>query len=181
MFLPEFDCKKKWRHLRDGYQRYKKTHRKEFMSSNHQLTGRYARLRFLDKVFSPRKPQYEVSDEEDDDGNVDTNDADKPVPATVKQEIDINYEPDDFADNTTDRENIFVMQHEPITPDITTLQESNKKDDIEYFCLHVAEVLRKLPPVEKAKAKKQLNDVLFAYELMAAQSSSDAPSTSISN
>ncbi|KAK4874634.1 hypothetical protein RN001_013994 [Aquatica leii] len=50
-------------------------------------------------------------------------------------------------------------------------------DDVELFCSHISEVLRSLPPVNKAEAKKHLGIVLSNYEIMAARTTSSATST----
>ncbi|KAK4877039.1 hypothetical protein RN001_009545 [Aquatica leii] len=52
-----------------------------------------------------------------------------------------------------------------------------KDDDVELFCSHIAEVLRSLPSVNKAEAKKHLGIVLSNYEIMAARTTSSATST----
>lgn len=56
-----------------------------------------------------------------------------------------------------------------------------KNDDVDLFCQHIAEVLRNLPPVEKAQAKKHIGLLLSDYEILAARNlhgSTDNASTS---
>ncbi|CAG9840726.1 unnamed protein product [Diabrotica balteata] len=50
-----------------------------------------------------------------------------------------------------------------------SIVKKRKHDDVEAFCHHIGEVLRNLPPVEKAEAKKHLSMVLSDYEIKAAR------------
>lgn len=54
------------------------------------------------------------------------------------------------------------------------LRRKKKDDDIDLFVRHIGEVLRNLPQVEKAQAKKHLYEVLSEYEIMAAKKLSNS-------
>lgn len=46
---------------------------------------------------------------------------------------------------------------------------NKKEDELDLFCRHLGEVLRNLPPVYRAEAKKQISVMLSDYEVMAAK------------
>lgn len=45
------------------------------------------------------------------------------------------------------------------------------------LCRHIAEVLRSLPPVYKAEAKKEIGTLVYNYEIKAAKMQEDTHST----
>ena len=63
--------------------------------------------------------------------------------------------------------NYFKMRDERQQSSVKKYQEN----DIGSFSTHVRDILNKLPPVLQIKAKKDIFDVLFRYELMALQES----------
>lgn len=54
---------------------------------------------------------------------------------------------------------------------------TKKDDDVDLFCRHIGQVLRDLPPIQKAEAKKSLSLVLSDYEIMAAKLMTTGTST----
>ncbi|XP_061726303.1 uncharacterized protein LOC133531907 [Cydia pomonella] len=65
----------------------------------------------------------------------------------------------------------------------STLFKTNRKkgDDIDLFCRHLEEVLRNLPPIEKAKAKLEMNNILSKYEILVATKFERLSYTSVLN
>lgn len=197
MFIAGDECKKKWKAIRDGYHRFKKKHQLGTGSAapKHSKDKRHRLLSFLDSVpqhrsggsNTPSSPRLLQGNEED---SVDD------LLSSKEQEVFKDGEAcygDQYSDNEDITNKGEVANEQKTNSDVNkkglkedlilkvwkdrdqnrqTLIRSiikKKDDDIELFIRHIGEVLRNLPQLEKARAKKHLYAVLSDYEIMAAE------------
>ncbi|KAG6446901.1 hypothetical protein O3G_MSEX004665 [Manduca sexta] len=213
------DCKKQWKLIRDGYNRFKKTRKSSASDApKHSKDQRHKQLFFLDGIIHhrsggsivPESPPESIDNEE----NVDSSEVNIELGESKSVFLSCNYEADHNVNQNSDNDqessysenqnsdnnttetvndapkrkgkpksklkrfkrtnvenNLLKKRKERDQKRQTLLHSIAKKkcDDVEYFCRHIAEVLRQLPPVEKARAKQHLNSVLSEYEIMAAR------------
>lgn len=150
------DCKKKWKFIRDGYNRFKKKHKFGAGSAapKNSKDQRHQQLYFLDSVSQHRSPP--IKNEENTHLCLEDS-------FNLRESADISLS--SMATNDTQYRVTEIPNHK-----LKVLTKSKTKDDdVDLFCRHIAEVLRHLPPVLKAEAKKHLHLVLSDYEIMAAK------------
>ncbi|XP_026735798.1 transcription factor Adf-1-like [Trichoplusia ni] len=196
------DCKKKWKSIRDSYHRFKKKNKLGTGSAALKKTkqNRHLQLLFLDNVphhrtggtnITPPQQELDVNNEnvsvaEQEQGSDTTfpsnNNAEQ---STTDQEVEVGTEATEVVPNVVKattpkkkkkkKEDIFLTlwkQRDEQRQELYKNMVRKIDDDIDLFCKHIGEVLRNLPPYEKAKAKKHLGEVLSDYEIMAASHSS---------
>ncbi|XP_063544805.1 transcription factor Adf-1-like [Cydia strobilella] len=191
------DCKKKWKCIRDTYHRYKKKIRATGAVPKQTKDRRHILLSFLDS-FPPQPRSgggycggtQELLEEENhwQEGEIQnstelSNDSDAHMlmpDIIIKEEYSetdvqmfgisesngIDASPKKkIAKLTNSDDPLQERDKEP-----STLFKNNRKkgDDIDLFCRHLEEVLRNLPPIEKAKAKLEMNNILSKYEILVA-------------
>ncbi|KAK4887040.1 hypothetical protein RN001_003311 [Aquatica leii] len=175
---PSEDCKKKWKFIRNGYNRFKKKKKlgTGFAAPRNSKDKRHQQLLFLELVSHHRSEGSNVPEPEHASERFELQDENK-----------ANTETQISNDESNDRE--IEKPLEPRTPNKRLKERDEKRqtllktivkrkdDDVELFCSHIAEVLRSLPPVNKVEAKKHLGIVLSNYEIMAARTTSSATST----
>lgn len=188
------DCKKKWKAIRDGYHRFKKKQKGCTWTSGPKNTKdkRHILLRFLDDIPQHRiegsnlSLSLQLSDDEDSIRETEeeqqgfrvaipTSSTDQTYPVVCE----VVKARKKIISKQPNRQFMKLMRQRKEQRN-TSFQTITKKkvDDVDLFCGHLAEVLRNLPPVEKAKAKQHLNNVLSKYEIMAAGNSSQRQSSS---
>ncbi|KAK4884137.1 hypothetical protein RN001_000408 [Aquatica leii] len=196
------DCKKKWKFIRDGYNRFKK--KKKLGTGSAALQNskdkRHQQLLFLEGVSHHRSGGSNVPKPEEIIENADTDQEHASERFELHDENKANTEIQISDDEINNRK--IEKPLEPRTPNKRLKRINNddklfnlwkerdekrqtllktiakrKDDDVELFCIHIAEVLRSLPPVNKAEAKKHLGIVLSNYEITAARTTSSATST----
>ncbi|XP_045508884.1 transcription factor Adf-1-like [Colias croceus] len=198
------ECKKKWKAIRDGYHRFKKKHKLGTGSATpkHSKGKRHLLLSFLESVpehrsggsnipSSPRAPQSNEEDSVDNllssneqEGSKDgamsyaeqdsDNDDTTKVETENKQKINLDFKTKVLKEDSILK--VWKERDEKRESLIKTILKK-KDDDIDLFVRHIGEVLRNLPQVEKAQAKKHLYEVLSEYEIMAAKKLSNSSST----
>lgn len=203
------DCKKKWKFIRDGYNRFKKKHKIGIGSAapKNSKNKRHQQLSFLDSVSHhrsggsniPASPQ-ELTDNvetfhlgfEEQEGSTNVNFSDNNENQNGDEATEVNKTRETVKDKPgkqmkkvkrlqRHREDYILKMWKQRDENKQTLFKTivnRKDDDVDYFCSHIAEVLRNLPPVEKAEAKKHLSAVLSDYEIMAAKKKSERQSSS---
>lgn len=105
----------------------------------------------------PNTEKEKNGEEENDMPNKD-NKAEKPIKKRQKRT------------NTDDQVLKLWKERDSRRQDLLKTMVNRKDDDVALFCGHIAEVLRSLPPLFKAQAKRQLGIILAEYEIMAARS-----------
>nr|XP_022905563.1 transcription factor Adf-1-like [Onthophagus taurus] len=174
------DCKTKWKFIRDGYKRFKKNHTLGIGSTaaKHSKQKRHQLLLFLDDVpehrsgssnLPPSPEGLEINEEIEE-----TKDQ-----LILKEQDASNDDEPPYTEHNSDKEEAIEVEmkrrlkqesilHHFKQRDEQRIPAKKADDDIELFVRYMGEVLRSLPPVEKAQAKKQLHAVLSDYEIMAA-------------
>ncbi|XP_063391324.1 transcription factor Adf-1-like [Cydia fagiglandana] len=191
------DCKKKWKCIRDTYHRYKKKIRATGAVPKQTKDRRHILLSFLDS-FPPQPRSgggsygggtQELLEEENHWQEAEiqnstelSNDSDAQMlmpDIIIKEEYNepgvhmfgISESNGDatFKKKTLKRTNSDDPLQERDKEPSTLFKNNRKKgDDIDLFCRHLEEVLRNLPPIEKAKAKLEMNNILSKYEILVA-------------
>lgn len=213
MYFTDNDCKKKWKFIRDGYNRFKKKHNLDTASTapKNSKDHRHQQLHFLNAVSYQRSCGSNLPDsppmENEESTNISYGDKGPIIESSAVKGLSsiLNTDIQDSVNSITEKlnnkskEETTAHSKEKCTNKDDLLKMSKereerrqvvmtsimktKEDDVDLFCRHIAEVLRHLPPVHKAEAKKHLNLVLSDYEIMAAKNfngSSDCYASSTS-
>ncbi|XP_049882875.1 uncharacterized protein LOC126378507 [Pectinophora gossypiella] len=183
------DTKRKWKIIRDSYLRFKKNKRRTGSAGKNSKDERHHQLWFLDKD-RPGSDQDPIAYDNDDTSQ----DFNEETPAeTPSENIDqlVKVEIDERVDEVEPQKKLKCRTKMPPKTkrlakfwkrrdkrvQSSVASKSNRDDDVELFSRHIAQVLRSLPPIYKAEAKKQLSITLSNYEIMAARNGSKDSST----
>lgn len=185
--------------MRDGYYRFKKRCKTGSIAPKNSKYKRHRQLSFLDQ-HKPGGPNFPASPANENEDNTEDNDEEQmftghsvvqdedtlntPTPETIniKQELPddklnkppIQNQKQKHQKGAISRGKIMKMWKGREINRKRLLKPTMKKkdDDVELFCRHIAEVLRSLPPVYKAEAKKEIGAMISDYEIKAARSKS---------
>ncbi|XP_053615471.1 uncharacterized protein LOC128678150 [Plodia interpunctella] len=186
---PVEECKKKWKFIRDGYTRYKRRFKGDAVPPRNSKSKRHQLMSFLDNYQSAStEPEVQIDEDNDDtsqetyitnyefidENNFDNDDSDTPIRNhKIKKEVEERESPPPFKKlkNKSDYDRIERDEN------VERVDVRKREDDVDLFCRHIAEVLRNLPQLYKAKAKKQISAIVSDYEIKAAQSGSNTSDT----
>ncbi|RVE41664.1 hypothetical protein evm_013687 [Chilo suppressalis] len=178
--------KKKWKLIRDTYQRYKRnTMSKTGYKTTKKFRKRYQMLSFLDdkagglntpeSSFESQRnlPEKEMKVEDDSsDDNYDQKSSNHSDFSDENSERERT--PEKKLKRSMNDEEFFKYWQERFPNrenELKRIINKNEDDDVDLFCRHIEKVLRSLPPVYKAKAKKEIGILVSDYEIKAAQMS----------
>lgn len=167
--------------IRDSYTRYKKKNKAGTGSAaaKNAKDKRYQQLSFLDNIPEHRSGGTNII-------------ASPPNVTDNEDSIDLDHlERESQNEHTEETETSLVLNETPIKVKrfkqsddniINIWKERNEKrqdliktivqrkdDDVQLFCNYIGNVLRSLPPLQKAEAKRHISSVVSDYEILAAR------------
>ncbi|XP_013189947.2 uncharacterized protein LOC106134430 [Amyelois transitella] len=211
LLKPPEECRKKWKFIRDGYMRFKRRSLRagpDMAPRKSSKNTRHKMLLFLEAITDDSaqtisdlesvdmKPHEETSalDAEissNDDSSQENFEArydyvDEKNFSFATTNINENNIKREEEDGYQSKERQIVRDEDKLESDDTNVRRRDgdlrkREDDVDLFCRHIAEVLRNLPPLYKAKAKKSISAIVSDYEIKAAQSNSNSSDSSKSD
>ncbi|XP_072389673.1 uncharacterized protein [Diabrotica undecimpunctata] len=170
------DCKKRWKYIRDSYNRYK---RKKKMATGSGAPAKnskwelFERLRFLEQISTERASASNISSE----SLMSTEEAE--IPFVSEENLDTSIQPapeaaksthppakkrkkveDDFLTYLKKRDD----QRQIFLQEINTIKEND--DEVNRFGNHIKSIMRKLNQRFQVQARSEIFNILTKYELM---------------
>ncbi|XP_056633554.1 transcription factor Adf-1-like [Diorhabda sublineata] len=152
------ECRKKWKLIRDSYNRYK---RKQKQSTGFAAPAKnskwqfYERLRFLENTPSERQDCTSIEEEQQSS-------------ASVEKEVT----------NTSTGVEHEDTPHEGADTSLESLKSQESVDDISIFTKHIEMMLRKLSARSRAMVKTEIFNIVSKYEFRDIKGQTERPYTS---
>ncbi|XP_045780755.1 uncharacterized protein LOC123877868 [Maniola jurtina] len=167
--------------IRDSYTRYRKKNKAGTGSAaaKNAKDKRYKQLSFLDNIPEHRSGGTNIiaspSNVTDNEDSVDSDhleresqnqDTEETETSLVLNETPIKVKRLKHSDDNIIK--IWKERNEKRQDLMKTIIQ-RKDDDVQLFCNYIGNVLRSLPPLQKAEAKRHISSVVSDYEILAAR------------
>ncbi|KAL1490059.1 hypothetical protein ABEB36_012803 [Hypothenemus hampei] len=160
------ECKKRWKYIRDSYNRYKRKRKCITGSASKSKTSKwdfFERLRFLERVPIERNTESSIQQINDKEDSQPLSEVPQPPPSRAR-----STRPSRRTIKHHDELLQFMKEREESRQKlIKGLSQTNNQDiddDVTTFANHVKSVLTKLSPRLKLDAKNEIFATLSKYE-----------------
>lgn len=166
IFLAEA-CKQKWLCIRDEYIRFRPKKTKKGYKKQVLRSKWHDNLYFLEEALQQREVEEE---EKNQNQKKRTKTEDNSEQIQQKQQQQQTFKRQKYI-HTLNEINFIKLLKELEEKRCELINDviNKKEDDLDLFCRHIGEVLRNLPSLHKAEAKKQISVILADYEIMVAK------------
>ncbi|XP_063833541.1 uncharacterized protein LOC135082691 [Ostrinia nubilalis] len=167
------DCKKRWKYLRDSYNRCKRTNKKRTGSASFKTTKWcfFNVLRFLDahsEQESEVKIKTDNSNDEDSQPYDETNFEFCPVDDgdTKEEKYEKAYIIDtDVEVGILERKKRNCEQDSSYQNTEVPAKTKKRDDEIDSFCTYIGAILKKINPALRVEAKSKIFNLMSEYEM----------------